>query len=190
MMDQHPQCSKGWGARCPRAKSRKCTCACGGANHGNPLARAGALAADKPEPARDYSWDSERKVKPDWRAPLEDTRVIVLHRHPQYGAQVYLRTRMEDQPGVAFTQRYTRHSNGFEWGYGGSGPADLALNILALLVPIEEANLMHQDFKWSVIATAPDEGKVIRLDDVARWVNSWYDSHAKELAERFAPVPA
>lgn len=32
------QCSKGWSARCARAKGPKCRCACGGHNHGNPKA--------------------------------------------------------------------------------------------------------------------------------------------------------
>jgi hypothetical protein len=44
----------------------------------------------------------------------------------------------------------------FEWGYGGSGPAQLALAILAdhLEDDQEALNLYHR-FKWSVIATLP-----------------------------------
>lgn len=41
---------------------------------------------------------------------------------------------------------------GFEWGYGGSGPADLAANVLALFVSLKEAWRLHQRFKYSVIA--------------------------------------
>jgi hypothetical protein len=42
---------------------------------------------------------------------------------------------------------------GFEWGYGGSGPAQLALAILAdALDDDERADLLHQEFKWRVIA--------------------------------------
>jgi hypothetical protein len=45
---------------------------------------------------------------------------------------------------------------GFEWGYGGSGPAQLALAILAdHLGDGEEAVNMHQRFKWNVVAELP-----------------------------------
>ena len=39
---------------------------------------------------------------------------------------------------------------GFEWGYGGSGPAQLALAILARHLKDDAAALnLHQEFKWS-----------------------------------------
>jgi len=42
---------------------------------------------------------------------------------------------------------------GFEWGYGGSGPAQLALALLAdHLGDDERAVELHQDFKWAVVA--------------------------------------
>jgi hypothetical protein len=42
---------------------------------------------------------------------------------------------------------------GFEWGYGGSGPAQLALAILAdALCDDRRAARLHQAFKWKVIA--------------------------------------
>lgn len=46
---------------------------------------------------------------------------------------------------------------GFCWGYGGSGPAQLALAILAYHFRNEKggdqrAVRLHQDFKWQVIA--------------------------------------
>ena len=45
---------------------------------------------------------------------------------------------------------------GFEWGYGGSGPAQLALAILAdHLGNDEQAFNFHHRFKWSVIAELP-----------------------------------
>lgn len=44
----------------------------------------------------------------------------------------------------------------FEWGYGGSGPAQLALAILAdHLDKDEEALNLNQRFKWAVIAGLP-----------------------------------
>jgi len=49
-------------------------------------------------------------------------------------------------------QELRNHSpTGFEWGYGGSGPAQLALAILAERNDDAALNL-YQDFKWACIA--------------------------------------
>jgi hypothetical protein len=49
--------------------------------------------------------------------------------------------------------------SGFEWGYGGSGPAQLALALLADCLGDEaEAIGWHQDFKSAVIAGLPKAG--------------------------------
>jgi len=47
---------------------------------------------------------------------------------------------------------------GFEFGYGGSGPAQLALAILADCCGDELAVQYHQAFKWAVIARIPGPG--------------------------------
>jgi hypothetical protein len=76
---------------------------------------------------------------------------------------------------------------GFECGYGGSGPADLALSILAAFVPARAGEpterlykgahhcsrfawMHHQRFKWEFIATLPKEGGVIRAADIRKWI--------------------
>lgn len=61
--------------------------------------------------------------------------------------------------------------SGFTWGYGGSGPADLALNILLQVTGDREvAWRYHQDFKWEKIATLPPEGGEIDVEDVKKWL--------------------
>ncbi len=46
--------------------------------------------------------------------------------------------------------------DGFEWGYGGSGPAQLALAMLADHLSDDERALnLYQRFKWQVIAELP-----------------------------------
>ena len=56
------------------------------------------------------------------------------------------------------SQRVRNHSpSGFEWGYGGSGPAQLALAILLEEVDEESALNLYQDFKWVVIARLDGE---------------------------------
>lgn len=46
---------------------------------------------------------------------------------------------------------------GFAWGYGGSGPAQLALAILADVVGDTDALAWYQPFKWRAIATLDRE---------------------------------
>lgn len=62
---------------------------------------------------------------------------------------------------------------GFEWGYGGSGPAQLALAILAdALGEDKRAARLHQSFKWKFIgALARDKPWTIRARDVIKWCN-------------------
>lgn len=48
---------------------------------------------------------------------------------------------------------------GFECGYGGSGPAQLALALLADCLGNDELAIqLHQSFKWAVVAKLPREG--------------------------------
>ncbi len=89
--------------------------------------------------------------------------------------------------GTNIPQKVIHHSpTGFEWGYGGSGPADLSLNILELLIPAgsdgEEpvkcfrgecsatAWRLHQDFKRRFIAAVPREGMTIEGVDIVEWL--------------------
>lgn len=47
---------------------------------------------------------------------------------------------------------------GLEWGYPGSGPAQLALALLADVLGDDELAVhLHQRFKWAVIAKLPQE---------------------------------
>jgi len=53
---------------------------------------------------------------------------------------------------------YNHSPTGFEWGYGGSGPAQLALAILADCLEDDERALdLHQEFKSYAIARLPDQ---------------------------------
>jgi hypothetical protein len=60
--------------------------------------------------------------------------------------------------------------DGYEWGYGGSGPADFAWNILAMFTDKDTAQKLHQEFKWKFIATAPHEGTTISGDAIKAWI--------------------
>lgn len=74
---------------------------------------------------------------------------------------------------VNVPHKWIHHSpDGFEWGYGGSGPADLALNIL-LAVGLNRDNAwsLHQYFKWRFIANMPKEGGIIKKEDIMKWIS-------------------
>ena len=78
---------------------------------------------------------------------------------------------------------------GLEWGYGGSGPADTALSILADVfeerprvpksIVATRAWALHQAFKWAVVAALPRDVEAYRpyaepaIVEVLRPVESW-----------------
>jgi hypothetical protein len=63
------------------------------------------------------------------------------------------------------SQKVYNHSpDGFNWSYGGSGPAQLALAILLEKCTKEEALKRHQDFKWAVIAGLPQSNFEIEIN--------------------------
>jgi hypothetical protein len=61
---------------------------------------------------------------------------------------------------------------GFEWGYGGSGPAQLALAILLDLTgEVGIATARYQPFKWAFIAPAPEEGFTLTEAQIRVWLD-------------------
>jgi hypothetical protein len=97
-----------------------------------------------------------------WRAPDGSARSSIPQRHVHYA------------------------STGFDWGFGGSGPADLALNVLARFLPLppdatgvalrdgssvsEAAWALHQAFKYDLIATLPRAGGDISAKSIRAWI--------------------
>jgi hypothetical protein len=56
---------------------------------------------------------------------------------------------------------------GYEWGYGGSGPAQLALALLADCLDDEgDAIGWHQDFKSAVVAGLPYAGWTLTEEEI------------------------
>ena len=91
-----------------------------------------------------------------------------------------------DARGIVVAPRLkhiVHHSpTGMEWGYGGSGPADTALSILAdhfdekptraaLLSGTPQCWRYHQAFKWEFIAKLPrDQEWQITTKEIDSWV--------------------
>ena len=96
-----------------------------------------------------------------------------------------LRRKRSGRPATNVPHILERHSpTGFEWGYGGSGPADLALNIVeqtlrimgyqgpksALLGGFVLTWTLYQSFKWEFIARAPEQGTRIPFSTLETWI--------------------
>jgi hypothetical protein len=82
--------------------------------------------------------------------------------------------------------------SGFEFGYGGSGPADLALNVCQFYLNSigyqgmktdcfdgccwSLAWVLHQEFKRTFIASAPHKGINIPMSEI----KAWFEAHITE----------
>ena len=97
-----------------------------------------------------------------------------------------------DAQGVCYTNvpHFCIHHSpdGFEWGYGGSGPADLALNLVEYLLLRQGYNgsrmtlhkgscfrlalQLHQSCKQHFIADIPKAGGHILLSDLHVWLTN------------------
>jgi hypothetical protein len=85
------------------------------------------------------------------------------------------------------SQKVRNHSPaGFEWGYGGSGPAQLALAILLDLVP-SLAEGRYQKFKFDKIAGLPHDEWHMTAQEIADWVGG---KDAEELLAQQAESAA
>lgn len=73
---------------------------------------------------------------------------------------------------------FNHSPSGFEVGYGGSGPAQLALAILMMFTDDSTAVQLHQDFKWEFIAKSEyRETDIFEIEiDIPAWIE-----RAKEL---------
>lgn len=129
----------------------------------------------------------------------------VIETYPPQGVPVILyRTAKRMEPSSrCFTNvphLVTDHSpTGFEWGYGGSGPADLALNILEVYfhsmgwtgARVEQyrgtcfylAQALHQAFKEDFLMGMDELGGEIKYEVIRDWVHAYMIDHP-ELVER------
>ncbi len=70
------------------------------------------------------------------------------------------------------SQKVINHSpDGFEWGYSGSGPSQLALAILLDIYPRDIAEQFYQEFKSAFIAPADKDGFTILEEDVRMFIS-------------------
>lgn len=73
----------------------------------------------------------------------------------------------------ARSQAVRNHSpDGFSWGYGGSGPAQLALALLLEYADQGTSECLYQDFKWDVVANLPQADFELPESKVMDWLRA------------------
>lgn len=80
--------------------------------------------------------------------------------------------------------RVFNHSpDGFAWGYGGSGPAQLALALLLHTGIADDEAVRHQQFKFDHVAKWPQSSCTVEVD-VDGWAASWRSLHTPSIDEQ------
>jgi len=96
--------------------------------------------------------------------------VELIANDPKHPRDILFRRMLDGRIETNVAHKIVRHSpTGFEWGYGGSGPADFALNILLRFVSFEIANALYQQFKFDIIAKLDDSGRIL-AKDIDAWL--------------------
>jgi hypothetical protein len=92
--------------------------------------------------------------------------------------------------------------SGFEFGYGGSGAADLALNILQAFLPgreikcqegtkcSREAFLLHQPFKEDFLASSTSDRIRIETPTIKAWIAEQLPKRRQALGVALEAIPA
>ena len=96
------------------------------------------------------------------------------YKHSACGPQLVVKD--DDILSPAPSQRLWNHSpSGFQWGYGGSGPAQLALALLLDATGDPELSVrLHQAFKWGFVALWGDTWEITDLD-----IRVWVENQAR-----------
>ena len=80
---------------------------------------------------------------------------------------------VDDRPLNPRFDLWNHSPTGFEWGYGGSGPAQLALALLADCIGNDEqATELHQEFKRKVVANLEGRGWTMTSHEIHAWVKT------------------
>jgi hypothetical protein len=102
------------------------------------------------------------------------------------GAEVWTEVEGQRTPLDPRLDLWNHSPTGLNWGYGGSGPAQLALAILADFLNDDAlAVRYHQRFKWTVIAPLdPNDGWVLTEQQIADALLALRTAEDAEYEER------
>ena len=93
-------------------------------------------------------------------------------RRTRFGTVVGVRTCHGSYPLPSRLDLRNHSPTGFEWGYGGSGPSQLSLALLADFTQDDAYAdvLATSDLKWDVVCELPEQGWEITGDALQDWV--------------------
>lgn len=144
---------------------------------------------------RDLDITARENFSDEYDNEIPFAKGFVMKRAGKVGATDVARTPITNVPHLV-----VHHSpDGFEFGYGGSGPADLALNACQLYLTMTGyvgqktkcfdgncwslAWALHQDFKKDFVAGAPHRGSFIDFSTI----DAWFREHVTaEMAMQYA----
>jgi hypothetical protein len=196
-------------ARCAASIRPECVCSCGGELHGTQRHGGPVPPAARPGPGRGRTVPRQLDLDGTPAPPRAKVRRIRMRQGVYMAlppeADTYVGQIVDGKPVVTVNGRplhhYVVHSpTGFAWGYGGSGPADLALSILThyfrerphkpkgstvyTYPRHSHAWQLHQAFKEEVLGRVPWNPKV---EGYPAWVlmraeiDRWLARHADQL---------
>ena len=113
---------------------------------------------------------NDSQDRPDERRPC-NRKVYTGRRGPE-GCVVWVIDESGEPKPLNPCWELRNHSpTGFEWGYGGSGPAQLALAILADHFDNDRAALnLYQRFKWACIAQIRGASWSLSGEEIDNWL--------------------
>lgn len=87
-----------------------------------------------------------------------------------------------DQPLDPRTDLFNHARDGFDWGYVGSGPLQLAFAILLQLSDLQFASRYRTEFSKDVISTLESRDWTLQADKVLEWMKSrgYHSAQTKE----------
>jgi hypothetical protein len=143
--------------RCAESKKKKCICACKGKYHG---IKSGVQATGKDGKPL-YKMAGPKTYFGTYDKAEHEWEVLVTNGHDTLSLNARLDL-MNHSP------------SGFAWGYGGSGPAQLALALLADVMENADGALkLYGKFKWEKIAKIPMEASWSMTDaEIKSWIES------------------
>ena len=96
---------------------------------------------------------------------------------PEQGTAGNVKIWIEDKKQGIENGRLRHHvyhsPTGHNWGYGGSGPAELAKDILWDYFGKEPTSELYQQFKWDFVAKFKDEWQVSEMG-IDNWIIGTY----------------
>lgn len=137
--------------RCWMAKSTDCTCACNGENHG-----------------KDQVAIMTNSVVKNTRLKINRLKKIHIFEGKAETREVWIDGQYLSPD---YSQKCFNHSpDGFNWGYMGSGPSQLALAIMLEFLSEHEALALYMQFKGEFVAKLP-QGQDFKVQfNILNWI--------------------